>query len=241
MYTFKITDTVGDVVTRRPAVAGVFEQAGIDYCCGAKQTVEDACREKGLDAAAFLERLDAGALSERDEPVVDPAGMSLAELADHIERTHHVYLRAEFRRLDTLTSKVAAVHGAKDPRLQAVRETLLELAEELSSHMMKEERVLFPLVRRLETGDDAPLSGCGTLAHPMRQMELEHEQAGSALQRLRELTDGFVAPAWACSTYRALLDVLAHLERDLHQHIHKENNILFPRALAMEQGVGATR
>jgi regulator of cell morphogenesis and NO signaling len=241
MFTLKITDTVGDVMTRRPARSRAFEQAGIDYCCGGKKTVEEACREKGIDPTAFLAVLDDAALPVGDGPVVDPVAMSLAELADHIERTHHVYLRAELRRLDTLTSKVAAVHGAKDPRLHGVRETFLALAEELSSHMMKEERVLFPLVRRLETGDEAPAFGCGTLAHPMRQLELEHERADSALQRLRELTDGSVAPPWACNTYRALLDALAHLERDLHQHIHKENNILFPRALAMEQRSGATR
>ena len=234
MTAFTITDTVGAVVARSPALARVFEQAGIDYCCGGRQTVERACHEKGLDPAALLGRLNAAGPATGDAPAVDPAAMSLAELADHIEQTHHAYLRAEFPRLDALTKKVAAAHGAKNPRLHEVRATVLALAEELSSHMMKEERVLFPLVRKLDAGDESSLRSWGTLANPVRQMEVEHEQAGSALLRLRELTDDFVAPAGACNTHRALLDALARFERDMHQHIHKENNVLFPRALALE-------
>ena len=235
MSTFKVEDTVGEVVARRPALARVFEQAGIDYCCGGKKTVEGACREKGLNPAAFLGRLEEASVSTRDESAVDAAAMSLAELADHIERTHHAYLHSEFPRLDAMTEKVASVHGDKDRRLRELRETFVALAEELSSHMMKEEHILFPMIRQLEASSRTPVFHCGTLANPIRQMELEHDQAGSALERLRDLTGGFTPPEWACNTYRALLDALAHLERDMHQHIHKENNVLFPRALKMEE------
>jgi regulator of cell morphogenesis and NO signaling len=241
MRAFNITDTVGAVVARSPALARVFEQAAIDYCCGGKRTVQQACHRKGLDPTAFLARLNEAVSCGGDEPVVSAATISLAELADHIERTHHGYLRSEFPRLDALTKKVAAAHGGRDSRLQGVRQTFLGLAEELSNHMLKEEEILFPMVRRLEAGDAAPALHCGTLAHPMRQMEWEHDQAGSALERLRALTDGFTPPPWACNTYRALLEALADLERDLHQHIHEENNVLFPKALEAERRNSATR
>ena len=178
-------------------------------------------------------------IGEKEE-VIDAAAMSLSELTDHIEQTHHVYLRSELSRLDEVTEEVASAHGEKDPRLHRVRDTFLALAAELSNHMMKEELILFPMVRQLDASDEVPMFHCGTLANPIRQMEMEHDQAGSALERLRELTDGFTAPEWAGNTYRALLDALTDLERDLHQHIHKENDVLFPRALEMEQRKGAT-
>ena len=169
------------------------------------------------------------------EEVIDTAGMSLTELIDHIERTHHAYLRSELSRLDTILEMIASAHGDKDPRLPRVRNTFLALAAELSSHLMKEERILFPLVRQLEASDTVPMFHCGTLANPIRQMQLEHDDLGSALGRLRELTDGFTAPEWASDSHRAVLDALAHLESDTHQHTQKENNVLFPRALEMEQ------
>lgn len=235
MRALEVHDTVGDVVARRPALSRAFERAGIDYCCGGKKTLEEACRERGLDPGAFVAELE-GVSSPLggEEQVVDAAAMSLSDLVDHIEQTHHVYLRSELPRLETMTEKVVSVHGEKDSRLHDVWRTFLALAEELSGHMMKEERILFPMVRQLEASEQAPMFHCGALANPIRQMELEHDDAGSALERLRELTDGYTPPAWACNTYRAMLDGLAHLEGDLHQHIHKENNVLFPRALEME-------
>ena len=239
MTTSQVSDTVGDVVARRPALSRVFEEAGIDYCCKGKQTVDQACREKGLDSHAFLASLEESARASAGEPFVDAAAMSLTDLADHIEQTHHTYLRSELPRLDALTDKVASVHGDRDARLYQIRETYRALASELSSHMMKEEQILFPMVRQLDASDTIPAFHCGTLANPIRQMESEHTQAGSALERLRELTAGYRPPDWACNTYRAMLDALAGLERDLHQHIHKENNVLFPRALEVESDKSA--
>ena len=238
MSTFQVHDTVGDVVVRRPALARVFEQMGIDYCCGGKKTLDEVCRKKGLDTKTLLITLEESATS-RDAPAVDAAAMPLTELADHIEQTHHAYLRSEFPRLNGMTDKVASVHGEKEPRLHQVRDTFLALHEELSGHMMKEEQMLFPMVRQLDATATVPDFHCGSIANPIRQMELEHDQAGSALERLRELTDGYTPPDWACNTYRAMLDALTHLEGDLHQHIHKENNVLFPRALEMEALKGA--
>jgi regulator of cell morphogenesis and NO signaling len=228
----QLDNTVGDIVAGCPALASVFEDIGIDYCCGGKKTLGDACRDKGLEPQSVLATL---AQPPQTEPVADTAVMALTELADHIEQTHHAYLRSEFSRLNELTSKVASVHGDQNPRLHQVSETCRALIAELSDHMMKEEQILFPLVRQLDASDTAPTFHCGSLANPIHQMESEHSQAGAALERLRELTDGFTPPDGACNSYRAMLNAIAHLERDLHLHIHKENNVLFPRALEMEQ------
>lgn len=232
---FQITDTVGSIVARRPALSRAFEEAGIDYCCGGKITLAAACQKKGIDPHEFLAALKGFEAAEGSEETVDPSAMRLAELADHIERVHHAYLKAELPRLDAMTRKVAAVHGGDNPRLHEVRDTFVALNEEMSSHMSKEEEVLFPLVRQLEAGGTAGSCQCGSIAQPIQRMELEHNEAGEALARLRDLTDGFTPPDWACNTYRAMLDGLAHLEHDMHQHVHKENNVLFPRAIDMEK------
>lgn len=234
MSTFQIDDQVGDLVTRRPALSRVFERVGIDYCCGGKKTLSEACRAKGIDPQALLAQLEASALTCGDAPVVDAAAMSLTELANHIEKTHHEYLRTDLPRLDMLTKKVAAVHGDTEPRLHQIRKTFLMLVEEMTGHMAKEEQILFPMIRQLEASPKAPTFHCGSLANPICQMELEHDSAGAALEQFGELTDGYSPPDWACNTYRAMIDGLAHLEQDMHQHVHKENNVLFPRALDME-------
>lgn len=233
MSSIHVQETVGQVVARHPWLSREFEAVGIDYCCGGKKTLEAACRQQGLDPGAFVARLEAvGPIG--GEPVVDASAMSLTDLADHVERTHHAYLRDELPRLTALAEKVASVHGGDDPRLREVLETVRALSAELGSHMMKEEQILFPMIRRLEASDTLPAFHCGSIANPIRQMEFEHDDAGGALERLRVLTDGHVPPATACNTYRALLDGLARLERDMHQHVHKENNVLFPRAAALE-------
>ncbi len=233
MSTMQIQNTVGELVTRHPKLSRVFEELGIDYCCGGKKTLEEVCAKKGLDSGSLLVQLEKSAASVDASPV-DAASMSLTDLADHIEQTHHAYLKAELPRLDRMTEKVATVHGEKEQRLAEIRETFVALANELSSHMMKEERVLFPMVRQLEASTGKPSFHCGSLAHPIRQMESEHDFVGSGLEKLNTLTGGYTPPDWACNTYRAMLDGLHQFERDLHQHIHKENNVLFPRALDME-------
>jgi regulator of cell morphogenesis and NO signaling len=234
MSAIRVQDTVGDVVARRPALSRVFEATGVDYCCGGKRTLEEVCREKGFDAPSFLAMLEQSAAASDGEPVVDAAAMSLSELVDHILEAHHAYLRTELPRLNGLTEKVASVHGGHDERLHQLRQTFLSLFGELSSHMMKEEQILFPMIRRLEMSDMPTAFHCGSIANPIRQMELEHHDAGAALERIRTLTDEYSPPDWACNTYRAMLDSLAHLERDMHQHIHKEDNVLYPRAIERE-------
>ena len=235
MGTYKLTDTVGGIVAQRPALSRVFEGERIDYCCGGKKTLAEACQSKGIDSQLLLAKLEKFiAAADDGSPVIDAQAMSLSDLADHIEQTHHATLREELPRLERMTKKVAAVHGGDDPRLHEVAEVFLAMAEELTSHMMKEERILFPMIRQLEQSETVPDFHCGSLANPIRQMESEHDSAGSALERMQELTDGFTPPEWACNTYRAMIEALVALERDLHQHIHKENNVLFPRAQALE-------
>ena len=231
---FRITDPVGSIVTKWPAASRVFEQVGIDYCCGGKIPLDQACRKQGIDPQPILAALEQLATATRCEPVVNAIALTLTALADHIEATHHAYLRTELPRLSALTTKVAAVHGDKDLRLVQIRDTLAALAVEMTSHMLKEEQILFPMIRALDATQSAPAFHCGSLANPIGRMELEHDQAGAALARLRVLTDGFSPPDWACNTYRAMLDALAQLEQDLHQHVHKENNVLFPRAIELE-------
>lgn len=137
-----------------------------------------------------------------------------------------------------MTEKVSRVHGDKDERLFKMREAFVALKAELEPHMMKEEKILFPIVRQMEASAQRQENHCGSVANPIRQMEHEHDQAGNALAILSESTDGYTPPEWACNTYRAMLDSLAQLQRDMHQHIHKENNVLFPKAIELEQGEG---
>ncbi|HVT29062.1 MAG TPA: iron-sulfur cluster repair di-iron protein [Lacipirellulaceae bacterium] len=234
MSTFQIQDTVGEVVARRPTLARLFEAARIDFCCGGKKTLAEVCQEKGLDPHAFLDTLEQATPVSDGEAFVDAASMSLTELVNHILQTHHAYLREELPRLNMLTERVLSVHGADDPRLREVRQTFLTLASELASHMMKEEQVLFPMICQLERSDARPVFHCGSIANPIRQMGLEHHDAGAALERMCTLTDDFTPPTWACNTYRAMLDALDHLEHDMHQHVHKEDNVLYPRAIQRE-------
>lgn len=224
---------IGDIVTKQPALARVFESLGIDYCCGGKQTLVAACTRRQLDphtVGVMLEAAAAAVVSPGRE--IDTSCMTLTELADHIERTHHAYTKTELPRLQVMSEQVASKHAWRDARLAEVQKTLTALAEEMFDHMRKEEVILFPMVRLI---DASPANEClpsNAIANPIQQMEIEHESAGNALARLRELTDGFVPGAECCNTHRALLAGLAEFESDLHRHVHKENNILFPRALA---------
>jgi regulator of cell morphogenesis and NO signaling len=234
MTTFQVHDTVGAIVRQHPSLSRLFEQAKVDYCCGGKKPLEVACRNQGIDPQAFLAQLDV-ALASEEPSDLNVASLSLTDLADHIEQTHHTYLHSELPRLERMTAKVAAVHGDKEPRLHQIKEIFLALSQELSTHLMKEEQILFPMIRQLEASATVPSFHCGTLANPVRRMEFEHDDAGVALVHLRQLTDDYTPPEWACNTYRAMLDALAKFERDMHQHIHKENNVLFPRAVELEQ------
>jgi regulator of cell morphogenesis and NO signaling len=225
---------IGDLVAAHPALARHFEALGIDYCCGGKQTLAAVCAARNLALATVTARLEVALARPAAPEDIDAATLSLTALADHIEATHHAYLKDELPRLVELADKVADAHGERDGRLKEVAATTRELAEEMICHMQKEEFILFPLVRQIDAGGRGQLEA--GIADPIRQMEAEHEEAGAAIARLRMLTDGFAPGADACNTHRALLHGLACFEVDLHRHVHKENNILFPRALERVAG-----
>ncbi|MCO6455788.1 MAG: iron-sulfur cluster repair di-iron protein [Pirellulaceae bacterium] len=237
MPELNLDTTVGRWVAERPNTSRVFEALQIDYCCGGNQPLGQACAERRLDAGQVLRQLEQAAEAAAGEPAERWGDRSLAELCDHIERTHHAYLKEELPRLQAMIGKVVAAHAANHPELAEVQQAFADLQAELGPHMFKEERILFPAIRQLEQSASQLALPFGTVANPIRMMEHEHDNAGTALSRMRRATSGYRAPADACNTYRALLDGLARLELDMHQHVHKENNILFPRAIEREHSL----
>jgi regulator of cell morphogenesis and NO signaling len=216
--------TVGELVAERPGRSRVFEEFRIDYCCGGRRPLEEACEEAGVEADRVLNALRDADATRPDTSERKWVGAGSAELIQHILSVHHDFLRRELPRLDGLIEKVVEAHGPNHPELSEVRATFLALRDELQSHMAKEENVLFPAIVRAEPGaSPGPFDG------PISVMEHEHAAAGRAMESLRSLTGDYTPPADACNTYRAMLDGLIEFERDLHQHIHEENNILFPR------------
>lgn len=233
-----LINTVGELVVERPSRARVFERFGIDYCCGGKMSLQQACQKQGIDPQAVLAALEQ--VSESPETDVrDWSTATLSELADHVEATHHAYLKREFPRLEFLTGRVAERHGDVRPELRKLHEVFLAFKSDLEAHMAKEEKVLFPMCRQLGNAVSAPEFHCGSVSNPVAVMVREHDHAGEDLRQMRKLTGGYVPPEDACNTYRAMLSGLADLEADMHQHVHFENHVLFPKAIAAESPLTA--
>jgi regulator of cell morphogenesis and NO signaling len=232
--------TVAELAVEMPSATQVFEKLGIDYCCGGSRTLEQACRAANRTLDEVIRSLEAantpGPADRNDR---DWGRESLSDLIDHIQNTHHNYVRQETSRLLPLFEKVCSVHGSNHPELYALRETFTDLADELRNHLFKEERILFPYIVRLEEAviekESVIPPPFGTVQNPVAMMIHEHDNAGEALRFLRRRTNGYTAPPDACPSYRLLYSALADFEADLHQHIHLENNILFPRAIALEE------
>ena len=229
MSTLNTSSTVAQWVSEFPQTSRLFEQLKIDYCCGGGIVLAEACERRKLDANTIVAQLTKFVSDPQNESTENWQRSGLGELCDHIQQTHHAYLRKELPRLTGLVDKVAGAHGANHPKLRDLQQVFAELRAELEPHMFKEEQILFPAIRQVEQAASRPSFPFGTVANPIRMMEHEHDNAGSALSQIRELTDEFLPPEDACNTYRVMLDSLRQLEEDLHQHIHKENNILFPR------------
>ena len=220
--------TVGEIVAERPAQSRIFQAYGIDFCCAGGRTLREACERKGVAAEAVVEQLEAE-LRDKPDPESNPADLPPSELVDHIIETHHAFLRSELPRVHAMAERVAQVHGPHTPSLVEVHQVFIAMMAELADHMMKEEQVLFPAIKSMARGEAVPMP----LDGPIACMLHEHDDAGAALARLRELTNGFQPPAEACNTYRALFAGLSDLEEDLHRHIHLENSVLFPAAQSM--------
>ncbi len=232
--------TVADIATRQPSTIRVFERRGIDFCCGGRRSLEEACREQGLSVDALAGELET-AIAGTSRAERSWAEASLAQITEHIVRRYHDSLREELPRLSRMMDKVLSVHGERHPELLLVGEAFEALRGELGPHMMKEEQVLFPYVLRLEamaaSGASLLDSPFGTVDNPIRAMEADHELVGRTLTLLRKLSGGYDPPADACTTFRGLYHGLAELERDLHEHIHLENNIHFPRTAELERNL----
>jgi len=226
---------VRDLVLENPARARVFERLGIDYCCGGSQTLADACKAAHRSIGEVAAELDH---SESAAPEADWRNVPLANLAQHIVDKHHSFTQAEITRLTSLISNVVSAHGASHPELFRVQTIFAGLSEELREHMRKEEELLFPYITEMEeavgTKRRPPEAMFGTVQNPVAVMIMEHETSGQALEKLSEVTNGYVVPADGCASYRALYEGLPAFAADLHQHIHLENNILFPRAVDLE-------
>jgi regulator of cell morphogenesis and NO signaling len=221
---------VSELAARMPATVKVFQEHGIDFCCGGKRPLAEACAERGIDVEVLVARLrtatpDTGA--DRDWQTAP-----LHELVTYVQQRFHEPLRSELPRLATMMAKVVSRHGDHLPdTLHPLQETLANLQGELLEHMAREDAILFPAIVASEAGDGGTAGGW--ITQPIAVMEAEHDQAGRALARMRELTADYTPPEWACPTFRGLYYGLAELEREMHLHVHLENNILFPRAASV--------
>jgi regulator of cell morphogenesis and NO signaling len=232
-----LSDTVGELAARSLAAARLFEQLGVDYCCQGNRTLAQVCAEHDLDPAAVERDLTQALSLPQDEQ--DWSAAPLPDLIDHIVARHHGYLKDRLPFISRLLEKLAGhPQEAEQPAIISLVKVFTPLRAELETHMMKEERILFPAIialsRAATAGTPPPQTSFGPLSNPVAIMEHEHRFTGNALASMRRLTGGFQIPEGACNTYRALMAGLAELEQDLHLHIHLENNILFPRALKLE-------
>ena len=236
------TKTIGELATEVPGATRLFEKLGIDYCCGGGNSLEAACSSAGLSLEEVTLSLEhSKELAKQPNTSKDWRQERLSALISHIVTTHHTFTRGELTRLNALFEKVCSVHGQNHPELLSIYKSFRTLSQELTLHMQKEEQVLFPYIVRMEeqvlAHSTMPRSPFGTVKNPVRMMTMEHDQAGDLLAQIRTGSSDFTVPADGCSSFRSLYQSLVALEQDLHQHIHLENNLLFPRAIEMEGSV----
>lgn len=232
------TKTVRDVVLEMPAATRIFEKMKIDYCCGGERPLAEACAAAGVDIEEVARLLEQAEGSEQQTGAENFQSAPLSELVKHILDKHHVFTKQEIERLDALIKKVCSVHAERHPELLRINDLFQKLCDDLRPHMFKEEQILFPYIMQMEEAIDlnrAPMSPpFGTVSNPVRMMMSEHDRAGALLHAIREASGDFAVPEDGCISYETLYKALEGFEADLHQHIHLENNILFPRTVEME-------
>lgn len=229
---------LGEIVSRDARAAGIFDRAGLDYCCHGHETLAEAAAARGLPVHELVADLEAlGPLDPRDQAAAE--WTDLDELTGHIVRRHHGYVRDISPIIAAWLEKLVARHGQRHPELREIRRTFAELTDEMRTHMAKEENMLFPFVDALAAAARSrgrlPAGPFGTVVNPIRVMEDDHRQAGDAVARVRVLTNDYTPPDDACATYRLCYAELATYESDLHRHVHLENHVLFPRAVELER------
>lgn len=232
-------ETIGEMVTKDFRKAQVFKKFGIDFCCGGKKTLKEVCDKKGIDSALIEKELNS--FNENENTYFNFDKWELDFLTDYIVNTHHKYVKESLPFMNELAAKVARVHGPNHPELLDVARIFNSLAKDFGLHLMKEENILFPYIKELvaakKEGRSLETAPFGKVKNPTQMMETEHEQAGEDMQAIRELTHNFELPAGACNSYQILFKKLAEFENDLFNHVHLENNILFPKAIALEKSV----
>lgn len=217
---------LGQLVRDNPAFAREFESLGIDFCCGGDQTLRAACTEAGLDLNDVRNRLtDARRQSDTEED----EWKSMSALVEHVVDTHHQYLADELPALEQLVGKVRSAHSDNHPELVKLEEEFRELAEAMQQHTTEEETDVFPVVEKLDRGDELTDVERTLLDEALDDLESDHEATAEHLERIANLSDGYAVPDDACPSYRSMLDRLETLEQDTHMHVHKENNVLFPQ------------
>ena len=231
MVKIEVSMTLAEAVNAFPQLAREFERRGLDYCCGGGRTLGEACALTGADPVATVAELSAEAAECGSAKWT---AMSADVLVDHLEGTHHRYLWDEMPRITALVDKIVSVHGDRHPELVEVASCFGQVRADLEPHMLKEERMLFPMIRELATSTGMPAFHCGSLRNPISVMLSEHDAVGDLLARLHRLTDGYTPPADGCASYVACFAAMAELEADTHLHIYKENNVLFPMVVQME-------
>ncbi|HKW01985.1 MAG TPA: iron-sulfur cluster repair di-iron protein [Vicinamibacterales bacterium] len=232
--------TLADIVTGDARTAVVFERSGLDYCCHGHQTLREAATDRGVPLSELVDQL--ASLGPRPDAAGAPAATNdLAALANYVVDRHHRYVRETIPTISAWLEKLVARHSTRHAELAAIQLAFEELASELLSHMSKEEHLLFPYISALAAAEKAgaplPSSPFGTILNPIRVMEEDHRDAGDHMSRIRLWSQSYDPPPDACRTYRLCYDALAHFEADLHQHVHLENHVLFPRAIALERAL----
>ncbi|MGL2967212.1 iron-sulfur cluster repair di-iron protein [Flavobacterium sp. XGLA_31] len=230
--------TVGELVAQDFRTAAVFSKYGIDFCCKGHKTLTEACAKKGLDADLIQDEIDV-VLASKSDLGVDFVSWPVDLLIDYIEKTHHRYVEEKSTSLLFFLDKLCKVHGQRHPELFEIATHFRICAGELAQHMKKEELILFPFVKKmyyaLKDNSSMEQPHFGTVDNPIAMMREEHENEGERFRKIAALTDEYTPPADACETYRVTFAMLQEFERDLHKHIHLENNIVFPKAKAMEE------
>ena len=231
-------ETLGAIAAKDLRKAEVFKKYGLDFCCGGKKTVKEACAEKGIDVTKVEKELQQADKNPTARPLpYNDWGLDF--LSDYIVNTHHSYVRKTLPDIKAYALKVAQVHGAQHPELIPIQQLVEEVNKELSEHLVKEEKILFPFIKELVMAKDRSQSPravqFGTVQNPIHMMEAEHETAGKCMEDIRALSNNYALPEDACASYSLLFKMLNDFEEDLHIHVHLENNILFPKAIALEK------